>query len=190
MKENDFTSYDDPSNLRRSPYFHSRRLEVGVAAFYGVVLFLIIMPVLQPRQGCGPGWKGYTISRAEPVIAAIKKYTARHGKPPSDLRSLVPRYLPELPKPNRSRWEAWRYTKTANAGVGGWELQIRESAQHSESRQKARGWVQQIHTLAAQSAGGQKFMEVLVYHPSERYKEKDYPGSLQRIEGWGYYYEL
>lgn len=61
--------------------------------------------------------------RSKPLISAIKKYQIDKNSPPPSLHSLVPDYLPQVPKTGLPRNSDYQYTNQA-PGVTSWKLSI------------------------------------------------------------------
>jgi hypothetical protein len=111
-----------------------------------------------------------SMQQGEPIIAAIKKYTKAHGKPPPNLNTLIPRYLKSLPAAGPMAKDGWHYEVSEEPFKGGWALHVKVPKSMSDN-----GWL--------------SFGDVFVYHPSERYERYGYGGVLVRNGKWGYYYE-
>jgi hypothetical protein len=109
-----------------------------------------------------------TTRRAEPVVAAVQAYRAKHGRPPATLGALVPVYLKTVPAPGPLASGGWYYEVGNRPAAGGWSLYLMVNRRYSDP---------------------QGFGDVFAYHPSGRYERADYGGVLERVGAWGYYHE-
>ena len=102
--------------------------------------------------------------RAEPLIAGIEQYVREHGAPPSDLKELVPRYIPELPERVPSLYIVDGAAAFEQYGGNEWAL------------------------FAMVSTGFINW-DKFIYYPNQLYPEFGHGGSIQRIGRWAYVHE-
>lgn len=81
--------------------------------------------------------------RAAPLVAAVERYVAAHGEPPSELHHLVPRWLDRLPTgvpPLRvsegRNGNAWMLSASVPSGLLNWDQFVYLPNQDYDSR----GW--------------------------------------------------
>ncbi|QIF02045.1 hypothetical protein [Roseimicrobium sp. ORNL1] len=106
--------------------------------------------------------------RSAPLVEAIKKYEKEHGAPPPSLESLVPQYLPTVPRTGIMAYPTYRYYPKA-----------KDSKDY-----EGNPWILSVST----PSGGINFDEFL-YFPLQNYPETGYGGGLQRIRDWAYLHE-
>lgn len=155
---------------------------VGLVIVFGLLLVL---------------WGNYVWSRnretlrtqlreVQPLLTALEAYHQDYGAYPLTLNALVPKYLPEVPKPPFDFEAEWWYSpyrgdllrwgepsNPANAGV-----EVPEDTYHL--------WVW-VPTEITPVRG--LYRDALVYRPNQEYPVYGYGGTLERIDGWGYYHE-
>ncbi len=105
--------------------------------------------------------------RSKPIISAIEGYEKTNGHAPSNLSSLVPEYLSEIP----------------NTGMGAYpdyNFYSGEKAKEYEGNP----WVLEVFTPSA----GFNF-DIFFYLPMQNYPERGYGGVLERIGKWAYVHE-
>lgn len=110
-----------------------------------------------------------TMARATPLIAAIRAYEKREGKPPESLTALrltVPT-AGALAEQRLDTVQGWDYRTTSPASEH-WTLLV---------------WVRKDHTP------NMGFDDCFVYHSDGSYSKHAYGGVLERIGAWGYYWE-
>jgi hypothetical protein len=100
--------------------------------------------------------------RAEPLVAAMDRYIADRGKPPSSLTVLVPQYLASMPD-----------------GLPPLRIESDPNATHSGKQ-----WM-----LIAYSSAGPFNWDTFVYLPEQDYPAHFHGGSVQRLGKWAYVHE-
>ena len=105
--------------------------------------------------------------RSAPLVAAIKDYEAAKGLPPPTLESLIPAYLPQVPRTGMMAYPKYEYYVGAIA---------RDHVGNP--------WILTIST----PGGGINFDEFM-YFPLQNYPTTGYGGSLERIRDWAYLHE-
>lgn len=110
-----------------------------------------------------------TMARAEPLLAAIRAYEKRHGKPPENLSDLKLTVVPAGPLADErmDTVRGWDYRPSGPA-TESWVLLV---------------WVRRDHTP---NLG---FGDCFAFHADQRYPEHLYGGVLERVGAWGYYWE-
>ena len=140
----------------------------AIACFVGPFIFTAYRKS-QQAQRIRPEALRATMQQAEPLITAIKAYTAKQGQPPATLEALIPTYLRQLPTPGSMAKNGWQYLVGNRPEAGGWSLFI-----HVRNEFSPNTW---------------SFGDVFVFHPSGIYARSDYGGILEPVGRWGYYHE-
>ena len=107
------------------------------------------------------------MARAEPLIAAIRKFEAEHGKPPPEIAALVPGHLAALPTPGIGTAPHFTYLLTSartDMGDNPWMLEVRPPV------------------------AGIGF-DVFIYLPNQNYPKHGWGGVLERMGTWAYVHE-
>lgn len=105
--------------------------------------------------------------RSRPLVSAIRQFEAKYGKPPADLQSLVPEFLPEVPGTGIGAYPDYEYTVVSEPGDfegNPWALTVRTSS-------------------------GLMNWDIFLYLPNQNYQKTGYSGLLERIEDWAYVHE-
>jgi hypothetical protein len=105
--------------------------------------------------------------RSVSLVAAIKSYEAKHGRPPESLTALTPEFLAEIPKTGMGAYPQYEYV-------------VGEKAKRFDGNP----WALYVFT----PSGGINFDRFL-YFPLQNYPKHGYGGSLQRIGDWAYVHE-
>lgn len=105
--------------------------------------------------------------RAEPLIAAIRKFEAQHGRPPPSLDKLTPDYLTTIPTPGIGTAPTFHYLLTG---------------ERSEMADNA--WMLEVRPPVA----GIGF-DVFIYMPNQNYPKRGWGGVLERMGTWAYVHE-
>ncbi len=100
--------------------------------------------------------------RSEPLIFAVEAYNLARGAPPSDLRSLVPHYLAEVPTTGMGAYPEYRY-RVPGAVANPWSIMV--------------------HTPT-----GVLDFDQFWYLPNGNYEDLDI-GPPKRFGAWAYIYE-
>ena len=124
----------------------------------------LLLFVLSMLGGGALRMHGFALAaeRAEPLIAAIERYIADFGAPPSSLTVLVPRHLAALPE-----------------GLPPLRIESDPNATHSGKK-----WM-----LSAPCSSGPLNWDSFVYLPEQDYPAHFYGGSVQRMGKWAYVHE-
>lgn len=110
-----------------------------------------------------------TMARAEPLVAAIRAYEKREGKPPESLTALRLTVPPAgaMAEQRLDTVQGWDYRTTSHASEH-WALLV---------------WVRRDHTP------NMGFGDCFAYHSDGSYPKHAYGGVLERVGAWGYYWE-
>ena len=103
-------------------------------------------------------------SRAQPLVQAIKRHVADHGRPPDGLLALIPRYIDRIP-----------------SGLPELEFVTGERAR--------KGYGGNEWALYAVVPTGVLNWDQFLYLPDQRYPEVGYGGWLERVGDWAYVHE-
>jgi hypothetical protein len=148
-----------------------RDLLAGVALFCILVACIVVYLVWRDatREALRARDLPVTVTRAAPIIAAIKRFERDHRKPPATLQALIPRYLNRLPGPGPVAEKGWNYEAGDPGDSGGWSLSV------------------DVRDKYSPNIFG--FGDTFVYRPSEEYPNLGYGGGLRKFGRWGYYVE-
>jgi hypothetical protein len=105
--------------------------------------------------------------RSRPLVAAIQRFEAKHGKPPANLEQLVPEFLPAVPITGIGAYPNYEY------------FVINEQAVY-----EGNPWVLRVNT----PNGGLNW-DAFLYFPKQNYPQVGYGGVLERVEDWAYVHE-
>ena len=105
--------------------------------------------------------------RAEPLIAAIRKYEAASGLSPADLGVLVPGYLAAVPTPGIGTSSEFYYRRAS-----------------PDDGSEGNPWMLIVRPPVI-GMGFDRFF----YLPNQNYPERGWGGVLERIGNWAYYHE-
>jgi hypothetical protein len=105
--------------------------------------------------------------RSETLVAAVKAYDAKFGRPPDSLEALVPDFISGIPSTGMRAYPKYEYL----AG---------EKAKPFDDNP----WVLYVFT----PSGGINF-DQFMYFPRQNYPEHGYGGWLERIGDWAYVHE-
>jgi hypothetical protein len=103
--------------------------------------------------------------RSKPLIAAIRAYDQKHGRPPESLAALVPDFLPKVPATGIRAYPEYLYKVPTNNYEGN-------------------PWVLYVST----PSGGINF-DQFMYFPLTNYPKLGYGGWLERVGDWAYVHE-
>lgn len=103
--------------------------------------------------------------RSEPLIAAIRAYEQKHGRPPESLQALVPEFISSVPSTGMGAYPEYRYSPAGTNDHGN-------------------PWVVTVFT----PSGGINF-DQFMYFPLTNYPERGYGGWLERVGDWAYVHE-
>lgn len=103
--------------------------------------------------------------RSRPLVAAIRAYEQKHGRPPESLLQLVPSFLSAVPSTGMGAYPEYRYSTESNLFAGN-------------------PWVLTVFT----PSGGINF-DQFMYFPLTNYPQKGFGGALERIGDWAYVHE-
>lgn len=106
-------------------------------------------------------------TRSAPLVAAIKSYQTKYGRPPATLDTLVPEFLPSVPHTGMGACPDYQYVVGADAAYfanNPWVLKVNCS---------------------------QAFInfDVFIYLPLQNYPQHGFGGSIERMGAWGYVHE-
>ena len=104
--------------------------------------------------------------RSKPLVAAIRAYEERYGKPPESLESLVPSFIPSVPTTGMGAYPKYDYSLPTRANYDG------------------NPWVIKVFT----PSGGINF-DQFMYWPLTNYPAQGYGGSIERVGDWAYVHE-
>ena len=103
--------------------------------------------------------------RSKPLVAAIRAYEEKHGRPPKSLAALVPDFLANIPSTGMGAYPEYRYKVPTNSHEGN-------------------PWVLYVFT----PSGGINF-DQFMYFPLTNYPKVGYGGWLERVGDWAYVHE-
>ena len=103
--------------------------------------------------------------RSQPLIAAIRSYEQRHGRPPESLSKLVPEFIPAVPPTGMGAYPNYEYFTPA-------------------TDYDNNPWILRVFTPTV----GINFDQFL-YFPLTNYPPKGCGGVLRRIGDWAYVFE-
>jgi hypothetical protein len=104
-------------------------------------------------------------TRSRPLIAAIRDFEKKYGRPPASLEALVPEFVPSVPTTGMGAYPKYEYRTGSTNDFGN-------------------PWVLAVST----PSGGINFDRFL-YFPLTNYPPRGYGGWLERIEDWAYVHE-
>jgi hypothetical protein len=105
--------------------------------------------------------------RSAGLVAAIKRFEAERGNPPTTLQDLVPDFLPHVPKTGMGAYPDYEYL------VG----------------EKARPYAGNPWVLVVSTPSGGINFDMFVYFPNGDYPREAYGSWLERISDWAYCHE-
>ena len=103
--------------------------------------------------------------RSQPLVAAVRAFEQRHGRPPESLQALVPEFLPSVPSTGLGAYPEYRYSTLAMDYEGN-------------------PWVITVFT----PSGAINF-DQFMYFPLTNYPKRGYGGYLERVGDWAYVHE-
>lgn len=104
--------------------------------------------------------------RSEPLVAAIRAYEERYGKPPESLEALVPEFISSVPTTGMGAYPKYQYELT------------------NKANQHGNPWIITIFT----PSGGINF-DQFMYWPLTNYPARGYGGWIERVGDWAYVHE-
>ena len=102
------------------------------------------------------------VERSKPLIAAIKIYEQKNGRPPESLQTLVPEYIPAVPMTGvgaNHEYQFFSYTNNSPYGSNRWALEVYQFGFTS-----------------------------LIYLPQQDYSVLTYGTVVKRIGDWAYWH--
>ncbi len=106
-------------------------------------------------------------ARSQPLVDAIHGYETKHGRPPDTLQSLVPEFLPQVPRTGMGAYPEYHF-------VAG------EAAQRFANNP----WALYVPT----PSGGINF-DQFIYFPLQNYPRRGFGGWLEPVGDWAYVHE-
>jgi hypothetical protein len=103
--------------------------------------------------------------RSKPLVAAVRAFEQKHGRPPESLKALVPEFLPSVPSTGLGAYPEYRYSTPATNHGGN-------------------PWIITVFT----PSGGINF-DQFMYLPLTNYPKRGYGGWLERVGDWAYVHE-
>jgi hypothetical protein len=103
---------------------------------------------------------------SEPLIAAIERYEAAHGRPPAELKDLVPNEIERIPRTGIGVFPDFQYFS------------------NQPYRYDGNSWV-----LIVEPPSFIMGFDQVLYFPKQNYPEHGYGGMLERIGKWAYVHE-
>lgn len=114
-----------------------------------------------------------TVARAEPLVAAIRRFEAETGKPPLELTELVPKYLAAIPTPGLNSSPEFYYTRAK-----------RYEYLHDND------WVIKVHPpFSGFNLAAIRYHGEVIYLPKQNYDVLTSDSILERIGTWAYVHE-
>jgi hypothetical protein len=135
-------------------------LALSAAAY--VVAFMV---AVQLGQGVRMRAFNRLAERSRPLVAAVRAFEQKHGRPPESLQALVPEFLARVPSTGMGAYPEYRYSTPATNHAGN-------------------PWVIKVFT----PSGGINFDQFL-YLPLTNYPTTGYGGWLERVGDWAYVHE-
>lgn len=141
------------------------------------LLRLVVISLAYLGSLLGGIWLGQAIrrdaflrlaARSGPLVAAIRAFEARHGRPPETLDELTPEAFPSVPWTGMGAYPRYEYLHGAEA--------VR--------RFDGNPWVLLVNT----PSGGINF-DVFLYYPRQNYPRRGHGGWLEPLAGWAYVHE-
>ena len=145
--------------------FERTRRIATVVALCSVAYFAAFVVSLWIGKSIRMGAFARLAQRSKPLIAAIRAYEQKHGRPPESLPALVPEFIPAVPSTGMRAYPEYRYS-TASTNFHG------------------NPWVLWVYT----PSGGINF-DQFMYFPLTNYPRTGYGGWLERVEDWAYVHE-
>ncbi|MBD3245596.1 MAG: hypothetical protein GF333_01115 [Candidatus Omnitrophica bacterium] len=105
--------------------------------------------------------------RSEPLVEAIRQYTADKGEPPDNLEALVPQYIEKIPGTDMGAYPEYRY----------------------ERADSSRQWHGNPWVLYVETPLGILNWDIFLYYPEQNYPEYAFGGSIERMRKWAYIHE-
>ena len=103
--------------------------------------------------------------RSRPLVAAVRAFEQKYGRPPESLQALVPDFISSVPSTGMGAYPEYRYSTPATNHDGN-------------------PWVITIFT----PSGGINF-DQFMYFPLTNYPKTGYGGWLERVGDWAYVHE-
>jgi len=150
--------------LFRVIFYKFRRGDVRILAC-SLVYILIGLPLVDASTHVRMSGFERLGLRSKPLVAAVHRFVEGKGRPPTDLRELVPSYLQEVPGTGMSAYPEFRYSTEPNQSDGN-------------------SWVVYVNC----PYGGLSF-DMFMYFPLQNYPERGYSGVLERVGEWAYVHE-
>jgi len=138
------------------------------AALLATTIFGIAFTVLCIRAGGQIRMAAFAdlASRSTPLVAAIKSFEQKYGRPPESLSALAPEFIASVP------WTGLRAYPSYGYFVG------------KENRFSGNPWV-----LSVFSSSGILNFDTFVYYPLQNYPLTECGNRFERIGEWAYLYE-
>lgn len=105
--------------------------------------------------------------RSAPLVNAIKQFETDHGTPPSDLSTLIPKYLPTIPSTGMAAYPEYKYL-------------VGEKAEQYEDNP----WVLMVDTPK-----GFINFDMFIYFSKGNYPTRVHSSCFKRIGDWAYCHE-
>lgn len=156
--------------LALAPLSRTRRL--GAALLAGSCAYVALgWPLLRESREVRHDGFERQAKRGDALVDAIRRYEARHGGPPPDLKALVPSFLRQVPRTGMAAYPEWRYDVGARA------------TRWAKPSAPPEPWI--LYMDCSSATGWDTFL----YFPSEQYPEEGYGGNIERIGRWAYVHE-
>lgn len=145
---------------------HQRRrfILITIALIFGVIILFTHLERSRYKRIFRDSFTAVTI-RVQNLISAIEAYKEAKGNYPSDLKSLVPEFISEIPNTGLAGYPTFEYRKADTTTI-----------------------FKQYELLIKTPSGGINW-DVFVYWPEGNYPEYFYGGYPERIEEWVYVHE-
>jgi hypothetical protein len=111
---------------------------------------------------------GRLAERSAPLVAAIKSYDQKHGKPPESLEALVPEFLAAVPGTGMAAYPKYNYY----------------AGEKAAANYDSNSWV-----LSVSCPSGIINFDQFLYFPRQNYPATGYGGSLEKVKDWAYVHE-
>lgn len=144
------------------PRFRRKAAMLGLCSAAYLVAFVVSIRIGQEVRMSA--FKSLA-DRSQTLIAAIRAYEEKHGRPPESLPALVPDFLPAVPSTGMGAYPEYRYFPRA-------------------TNYRGNPWVITVYT----PSGGINF-DQFMYFPLTNYPTQGYGGWLERVGDWAYVHE-
>jgi hypothetical protein len=138
--------------------------ELGATGLFLVIIFLVtIIGLIIGAMLRDRGYRAI-VAHSQPLLAAIKQYQDKTGKPPDRLDALVPDYLPAIPDTGAGAYPNYEFITNASP------------TQYAGNR-----WV-----LSVDVSTDDLTRDQLIYYPDRNYPSKPQVAIARRFGDWAF----